>query len=119
VKTINLYVTDWAPNGTNDLLVCDENYYIIECIDEVTFGIDVTKSDVDEAQLCADSEQVLCIDDMELVPDNGSDITLVKRIDLGTLHMKLCISPMDPDGSDLKARLLKSGIDLFKGGIKC
>lgn len=35
-----LWVTDWAPNGTNDLLIV-ENGEVLAYLDEATFGINV------------------------------------------------------------------------------
>lgn len=37
------YVTDWAPNGCNTLIVTDQNNNIVDVLDEVLFGIDVSK----------------------------------------------------------------------------
>lgn len=34
----NLYLTYQAPNGTNDLVVCDQNHNIVSYIPEATFG---------------------------------------------------------------------------------
>ncbi len=115
MKNINLYVTDWAPNGTNDLLVCDENHQIIAAVEAATFGIDVTR--------CApDLETVLVANDREVFPiprdeagealSMPSDLVLVRQINTKTLRNKLAVSPVDPDGTDVLTRLKAAGVDL-------
>ena len=114
-KQVILYVTDWAPNGTNDLLICDEDHQIVDSVESATFGIDVTKLQNGERQLVANSEDVFPVDDEiaadwkqnEYVP---SEFTLVRQIDIDTLRRKLCVSPLDPDGSELIGRLKRAGV---------
>lgn len=38
-----LYVTDWAPNGTNGLVVRDSEGVQVDYRDEVLFGVNVSK----------------------------------------------------------------------------
>ena len=39
------YIQYWNPNGTNDLIITDEDSQIVACIPEATFGINVPLSD--------------------------------------------------------------------------
>lgn len=115
MKNLELYVTDWEPNGTNDLLVVDGNTgEVIECIESATFGIDVCKAKpMERSMLYGYSNYVGEYPDAENqeeleFPEN----VVCLRIDIDTLKQKLCISPIDPEGNDLIARLVKVGIVL-------
>ena len=110
MRTLNLYVTDWAPNGTNDLLICDEENQIVGCVEEATFGIDVMKHRSLINDLIADDTQVDSIERQnEELP---SEFTFVRQIDIKTLKRRLCVSPSDPDGADLIRRLKRAGVDI-------
>lgn len=51
------FVTEWQPNGTNDLIITDECYQIVATIDSALFGVRV---DFKASELIvADSDQVL------------------------------------------------------------
>jgi hypothetical protein len=115
----NLYVTDWAPNGTNDLLVCDSDHQIVHVIESATFGIDVCRGAFDlEKAIIADCDSVFPVDsetarewiNAESIP---SEFTVVEQIDLNTLKLKLTCSPIDPNGSEVLKQLKKIGIDLI------
>lgn len=110
MKTYNLYVTYWNPNGTNDLLVCDEDHQIVTVIDEATFGIDVMKYRSPINDLIVDDQQVFSIKRVE--SELPSEFTFVKQIELKELKRRLCVSPIDPNGEHLISRLKAAGIEL-------
>lgn len=102
-----LYVVNWEPNGTNDLLVV-ENGRIKNCIQSATFGIDVTKArSKQKAYACFDDVYSGHLPAEEYAPEIH---LLLKRISKEELRKKLCVSPVDPDGSDLLERLKDAGI---------
>lgn len=106
MSKFTLYVTDWAPNGTNDLLVVNKYGEILECIEEATFGIDVCKPNK-KTLLVADTTVVYEIEKSSFIPEIH---TAVKRIGATELLRKLCVSPVDPNGEELQARLIKAGV---------
>jgi hypothetical protein len=67
------YVTDWQPNGTNNLVITNENGEVVEYVSEALFGVSV---DFNTSELLVtDGHWVLCLDDQEQVEDvlNGDD----------------------------------------------
>lgn len=105
----DLYVTDWAPNGTNDLVVVNrKTNEIKEIISQATFGIDVAKG-----------RSALWFHEVEkhFVLDRRSNFdvqshTFVRKISMRQLKQNLCVSPVDPNGADLIERLRDAGIRL-------
>jgi hypothetical protein len=51
------YVTEWQPNGTNDLIIVDQDSQIVEVIPEALFGVPTFFNRHD--LLVCDSDQVL------------------------------------------------------------
>ena len=39
------FITDWAPNGTHELIITDSKLQVKHVIDEALFGIDVVNTD--------------------------------------------------------------------------
>lgn len=120
---MKLYIAYWNPNGTNDLLVCDDDHQIIECIEEATFGINVTRGISDlETVLVADDQCVFGIKLGETehgetecgyaTTELPSELTVVSEITVDDLLKRLCVSPVDPDGSHVMARLRKAGVPM-------
>lgn len=113
-----LYVTDWAPNGTNDLLICDEDRQIVTCLEQVTFGIDVARGAFDlETTSVADDCSVFSMETeaaREYFKDAAGpqDLALVRQISLAELRRFLCLSPLDPQGTHITALLKSAGVDL-------
>lgn len=112
MKTINLYVTDWAPNGTNDLLICDENHQIVSIVEGATFGIDVMKHRSPINDLVASDAQVFSIPALEEGEEVPAELTFVRQIDVPTLKRFLVVSPVDSDGAHLIAELKRNGINI-------
>ena len=117
----NLYVTDWAPNGTNDLLIVNkETGSVVEVIKECTFGIDVFKPRRQFTQYdCThyighafSKDEYFIGKAPKQAEFDPAFHTIVKRITLKELKQRLCVSPIDPHGADLDARLKRAGIDL-------
>lgn len=105
----NLYVTEWASNGTNDLLICNDEYEIVHCIPEATFGIDV----------CKPGNQAMLFygDYIDSMPDATDEVqydttmhTRLKQIDYTTLLKRIACSPLDADGESILEQLKKYGI---------
>jgi len=103
-KTAKLYVTEWAPNGTNDLLIVVDGE-IKHCIDEATFGIDVCK-----AKPCERATSVM--GDIYPGHDWVESNLMLRRITIKDLRTKLAVSPVDADGSHLIERLKRAGVRL-------
>lgn len=106
---LNLYVTDWAPNGTNDLLICNEAHEIIHVVEQATFGIDVMKHRSPVNDLVATEDQVISVKRGTDIPP---DWTLVRAVTVKYLSQKLCVSPVDPSGARLIKRLKDAGIEV-------
>lgn len=64
-SNISLYVTDMSPNGTNDLIIVDNNNEIIDIIPEATFGL--TKSKPDAALTDGMLDDAASLKDAELI----------------------------------------------------
>lgn len=98
-----LYVTDWSPNGTNDLLIVRDGL-IVACIEEATFGIDVNKG----------TKVLVACEHGYLMPYrkdyNVETEAVACRISLDALKRKLCVSSVDPKGEGLIERLRAVGV---------
>jgi hypothetical protein len=119
VQKYNLYVTDWAPNGTNDLLVVDaESGGILEMIESATFGINVAKGwyghviDADQNEVIELSEAQQRRFRQAAVNGEPHDwfASTVRPISVDELFRKLAVSPVDPDGDDVIDQLARLGI---------
>jgi hypothetical protein len=114
--TRRLFVTDWAPNGTNDLLIVDRDGEIKACVSEATFGIDVakTRSGRPWRGWVAAGPQVykLAAPSKNFLP---SVHTTVRPITLAELRKRIACSPLDPNGRTIALELKAAGVDLFGG----
>jgi hypothetical protein len=108
----NLYVTDWAPNGTNTLLVCDEDHQIIAAVEEATFGINVMEHRSPINDLIADGDQVFSTKRLPDGEELPSEFTFVRAIRPSDLFLKRAKSPVDPNGYKPFQELKRLGIDL-------
>ena len=115
MKNIELYLTDWMPNGTNDLLIVDKSTNeIIEFVESAAFGVDVCKpNSKPRTLLVADMDNAVYR--VRVTEYDPSIHTVVKRVTRTILKKHFCVSPIDPDGSDLDKRLKLAGINLSKG----
>ena len=82
--SIQLFVTDWAPNGTNDLLIVDGGD-VVACIPEAVFGIDISKQQ-SQAGVWGDT-----LVDVEAV--DGEHVYLVAEVSLATVRRNLAVHP--------------------------
>jgi hypothetical protein len=85
--TTQLYVTDWAPNGTNDLLVVRDGQ-IVDCLPEATFGIDLRKT--------KDNAWVFDGFDWLVAPGtvDSLDASVVGRVSMAQVSEALAVSPL-------------------------
>lgn len=81
---MKLYVTDWAPNGTNDLIACDAVGNVVDVLEEATFGIDVCRCKQQFGVYCGQ----LCD-----ASDDAAD-SVVAEIDVFTAYGSLAVSPV-------------------------
>lgn len=128
MKAFKLYVTDWAPNGTRDLIICDADHQIQAYVPEAVFGgywsaLDslgnltvamygesiglIEYSDTVESE---DEESELLVD--AVLSGEYSDMEPVAEITVADLERHLACSPLDPNGDALAAELAKHGVTL-------
>jgi hypothetical protein len=114
MKTYELYLTDSAPNGTNDLIIVDPNSgEIIASVEEVTFGYpgmrDIKPNAVAYGPECF----------VGGLPEDGEKLSeydgYLYSVDTDTLRSYLCVSPVDPKGLDLVKRLKSFGVKVSNG----
>ena len=99
---LKYYVTEWNPNGTNDLLIADESGDVVNSVSEATFGINTKDSGL-FLSLGQWIESVH-VDDYD--PEMHCQIKEISYMDLLT---QLAISPCDPDGVN-KVQEIKNAI---------
>lgn len=93
-----LYVTDWAPNGTNDLLVVQDGH-VIACLPEATFGIDVS---IQTAALTPWGivDMAVALEEIEETVD------WVRPVSLEMLGQSLAVHPFDRGHEKADLRML-------------
>lgn len=112
-QNMHLYVSDWAPNGTNDLLIVDpKTNQVVNYIEKATFGIDVCKAKPRERATAWDRD--ILSGHVSAEEYDPHTHTLLRRVSKDLLRRKFCVSPSDPRGEDLRMRLLAAGVDLGK-----
>lgn len=105
-----MYLTDMAPNGTNDLLIVDGNSgELIEVVEAATFGYPRNTWIKPNAVFYGPS----CF--VGGLPESQDDVleeydTYVYSVDAATILKQLCVSPLDPNGEKLQAKLIKAGV---------
>ena len=115
-NNIELYLTEFAPNGTNDLLIVDGNTgEVKECIEGASFGYPRNTRIKPNAALYSSEFVGGLPEDGESLNYEAGDL-LLYSVDLDVLRSHFCVSPVDPDGANLRSRLEKAGINLNKGG---
>lgn len=104
------YATEWAPNGTNTLLILDENHQLVDAIDEALFGVRVSYESRMESQtlLFDDFVGIGTRDDVE----TGLGV-LVQELSKGQVLKHIACSPLDPNGRSVMNALEKYFV---KGG---
>lgn len=112
-KNIELYLTEFAPNGTNDLLIVNGNTgEVIDQIEEAAFGYPRCTRTKPNARCCLESNFVGGIESGEVRGEYDVDLY---SVDADILREHFCVSPLDPNGARLDARLKAAGVDLSKG----
>ncbi len=95
-----LYVTDWAPNGTNDLVIVRDGE-IVDYLEEAVFGVDIEKCP-HQLAVIDDTEELHAMESFDgspyIAPTYGS-------IDLETLSECLAVSPCRSE-EEAQARVL-------------
>jgi hypothetical protein len=129
MKKFNLYITDCNSNGTNNLIVCDNDNQVQHVIEEAVFNgpfcpedrlggvtalyygesvgyidysaeIEGEEGELDEDRTLAEA----------VLEGDYSDIEPVSEISLKALSNCLAVSPVDPEGTNLIERLKVIGI---------
>jgi hypothetical protein len=105
---MHFYVTDWAPNGTNDLLAVDDNWNVVDCLPEATFGIDVTslKDTESRALILEGTDCVSSIDEDRNEYADAMPALYIAEVTPFTLHRKLAVSP-GISAAESRARLVE------------
>ena len=97
-KSYIFYVTECAPNGTNDLLVCDGSE-VIDSMNEALFGVIIRTPDA----CCLYGESISSIPEhIECAMEGSCDVFIVQKIDSDRILKKIAISPVC-DGSKAEA----------------
>jgi hypothetical protein len=98
MKQFQFYVTDFAPNGCQDLLVVNQDGDIIDVCSEGVYGMHVTP----KKACIAFNEQI--VDDQELkhslMDASSEDITYCYKAKLSTILRHIAVSPVS-DGSEV------------------
>jgi hypothetical protein len=91
-----LFVTEWNPNGTNDLIVLDTRNNSLQYIENSTFGINV--------EVCGDSITVLDqygeLSEIESIDYDPATMTVLKSVSLIKVLRNVCCSPVDVEGEN-------------------
>jgi hypothetical protein len=136
MRKFKLYVSEMAPNGTRDLIVCDSDDQIKHVVPEAVFGGHFDPEDSmgnvlasfygesigmisysDELYNWDEENQIEVIDEERTLAESilsgeNSDIIPVASIKLKQLSEYLACSPVDPDGDHLIEQLKEIGIKL-------
>lgn len=107
-----LYALDWNPNGTNDLIVTDEDCQVLDLLPEALFGVNVDKGQIGGGLLVTDGEEVWydCTSPEVLFPA----CTVVREVTLTEALRQAAVSPCD-DGDMVGAFLERHGLGLPPG----
>ena len=99
-----LYLTEFGPNGTNDLLIVDRGTgSIVDLIEETSFGYSAT------AKLVCDGETIESIKSLAGALDPELH-TVVYPVSLSQVLRCICVSPVDPRGDRVMKELLRLGL---------
>jgi len=101
MKNFTLYITYWAPNGTHDLLIFNnDTNELVDCIEEACFGIRTNKPDM--ALMDGYLDDVSSLDDAELV--EAGIIQPLYEISIVKVVENIAVSPVS-DGSQVYNKL--------------
>lgn len=100
---LELYVCDWAPNGTNDvLLYSTTNGEIIDSVPELTFGIDVVAKDPEEQLVVHAYYDFISTAEIWPTVADSSLLTYVRPVNLSDVVSRIAISPVTTEQSQLE-----------------
>ena len=93
-----LYLTDFNPNGTADLIVVDHNFEVVDVINEAVFGVatympDASLNSMDKLTI----DSIESLDDLELV--EAGVIQPIYKTSLRQVLATIAASPVS-DGMD-------------------
>lgn len=101
-----LFLTEFNPNGTNDLIICNDNFEVMKVIPECTFGYgnqDFTHSLAFDGVI-SDAE---ALQDEEL---QETGITGLYQVELRDIMKRICTSPVDPQGHKVLFEMHVAGL---------
>jgi hypothetical protein len=94
---IKFFATDWQPNGTNSLLVVNDEYEVIDSLNEALFGVNVANS-----TLAVFDNIIFSTEDKETLKQfNGEIDTLLKEVSVEDIFKFRACSPIDPNGKNV------------------
>lgn len=108
----SLYLTQFSPNGCNDLIVVDKSTNeIVDIIEEATFGYPSNTAIKFDASLChmdgLTLDSVESLQDEELV--EAGMIEGLYTVSINDVLRRIAVNPMD-DGSDTVKKIKKLGL---------
>jgi hypothetical protein len=112
MKSIKLYLTDFNPNGTNDLIVVDDDGTILAGLDNVTFGFSRSKYDMAMTAHCNELTDTSALTDDELIEIG---VTGLYEVEYNELLKHICVSPIDVQGHGIVSKVDKM-IKLYTHG---
>lgn len=95
---MKMYLSDCNPNGTNDLIICDDDFDVVDSIPECTFGYSKPGFD---AYI---TEFGTILGECE---DNSTGLYAVSA---KTVLSRVACSPCDPHGLNVLNRLYELGV---------
>lgn len=103
-----LIALDWAPNGTNDLIVYDKKRdKVIDCIPEALFGVNVYLKGL--RKVTFGPYGILIKGHLKLEPEEYELFAHGAIVGESLVNAKLCVSPIDPNGDEPRKALNKYG----------
>jgi hypothetical protein len=110
---MRLYVTEFNPNGTNDLVITNDDSQVVDYIPEATFGVRIPNNYLQLA-IMINGEDVTAASEnyADEVSELPETLALLTPITVGDLSRFLAVSPIDPSGDKVKSALLKHGVNV-------
>jgi len=91
-----LFVTEWNPNGTNDLVILDTRDNSVQYVECSTFGINVELGENSTMVLNAHGE----LEEIDSKEYNPEFMVALKSVSLVRVLRNLCCSPVDVEGKN-------------------
>jgi len=115
IDKLKFYVTDWAPNGTADILITDFDGQLLTSLDEAVFGLPCRPKDrLGNVSVLGYGESIMMIayDDEKSFIENIldgeiSDFCPVSEVSFDEVSEHLAISPVR-SAEEAEARLTKA-----------